>query len=228
MSDYCIYCGDWWECGDHKIPDSVENSFRDFKPGSTVKCCSECGQFLKRESSNSVQAKAEFLRLAYIKHRKRDLNLPEWDENDIKSLGHNLRSSAESRLARKWVYEMKLHNLERVSSGAECRPFQYRKNEETGRIIKSARQCLNCGKPFYDEKNNDFCTRYCDSEYKAKLIAKRFPTVSEEEAMSRIYDRRCLICGALVRSRAANNLTCSRECGTILTEVTAAGRKKQT
>lgn len=216
MIDHCIYCGDWYECRDHVIPISWQQTYRDYKPGSTVKCCKECNSFLGNKPFHTIQSRATYLINAYLINRKKDFNFPNWEANEIRELGYNLRTSVLNKLARKKVYLRKLENLEFVSNGYECKPFRVDLEKDSTNTLSSSKKCLNCGSIYYNAKNNQFCSIYCTTESKAKMVNSLFPTTRIEEVLLRVENRKCIVCETDITSRKNTVYYCSSKCRNII------------
>jgi hypothetical protein len=214
--EHCIYCGDWYECRDHVIPINYEQSYRDFKPGATVKCCTECNSFLGDRGYHTIQKRAKYLVKAYVRNRARYLNLPDWELSDLDKLGYNLRTSTENKLAKKYVYSQKLENLELVSNGFLCRPFRYHLDAKTGRVTTATKNCLNCGLQFFNVDSKEVCGEYCNGRNKAKQVAAVFPLISNEEAERRLEDRSCLVCDISLTTTNERAYFCSNRCSNAL------------
>lgn len=210
--DHCIYCGDWYECRDHVVPINYEQPYRDFKPGATVKCCTECNSFLGDRAYHTVQARAKYLIKAYVRNRMKFLNTPEWARWELGELGYNLRTALECRLAKKYLYTQKLENLELVSAGFLCRPFRYHLDAKTGRVTTATKKCINCGVEFFNASTAEFCGEYCSGRYKAKQVASAFPLISEDDAERRLDDRLCLVCEVPLSTTNRRAYFCSSQC----------------
>jgi hypothetical protein len=220
MLDHCIYCGDWYQCRDHVIPINYQKTYRDFVPGSTVKCCTECNSLLGDRAHHTIQARAKYLVKAYIKNRKKFLNFPEWEREEIRELGYNLGTGVQTGLAKKWLYLMKLDNLERVGEGYECRPFRYqRKKDEIVGTSAEQKKCLGCRTAFYNVTGSEFCSEYCNSQHKVMLVTKAFPLLTEEDVESRLLDRQCLVCALTLRTTNKRAYFCSKACLNALNKV---------
>lgn len=122
-TDWCVYCGDYFECRDHVIPVSYQSPHRYYNMGEIVKCCSECNRYLGNNAVHTVQDRADFLKTEYIRRKSKWLRAPHWTEEEIGQLGYSLRTEISKFKANRALYFKKIENLERSAMGYEPLPI---------------------------------------------------------------------------------------------------------
>lgn len=83
----CVYCGETANTLDHWPP----RSYGDF--GLLLPCCRECNTLLGTQSPTSLEARITGLKYMLRQRYQRWLRIPDWDEDDLRSMGKTLRSS---------------------------------------------------------------------------------------------------------------------------------------
>lgn len=126
----CVYCGDYFQCRDHTIPISYSQTYRDYKPGSTVKSCSECNNALGGKPLFTTTERAEYLLEWYQKRRKKYIEFPDWSDDEVDEMGYNIRVMVIQRRYLKQLYLAKLHNLELTSVGFSPRRIREFRDEK--------------------------------------------------------------------------------------------------
>jgi hypothetical protein len=92
----CAYCGEYASDVEHVVPRVSR------LPTWTVPACHECNAIAGGTVFASFEDKAQFIK-DYLAHKYRHvLDSPEWDEDELAEMGHNLRSKiAAAETARK-------------------------------------------------------------------------------------------------------------------------------
>ena len=119
----CVYCGDWYQCRDHVIPVSWQQTYRSYKKGETVRSCTLCNTLAGDSVHFSIISKAEYLIKRYNKKFKKVLNLPKWSAQEIDDLDYGLKSYVLNRQHLKYLIAAKLKNLEKSSYGLDVEPL---------------------------------------------------------------------------------------------------------
>jgi len=105
--DSCIYCGEASHCFDHVIPRAYLSPAKrtGTEPGFKVPSCNQCNSILGDRIFGSLVERKQFaherLKVKLAKWNQSVL----WDEEELSSVGHNLRSTieisqAKTRIAR--------------------------------------------------------------------------------------------------------------------------------
>jgi len=91
----CFYCGDPADTVDHYPPVSRVNDYRAlgnrYETYITVSCCSQCNSILGNTLQDTLLERAEVAKTMLEKKLKKDLNMPEWFDDEIDELGDVMR-----------------------------------------------------------------------------------------------------------------------------------------
>ena len=93
----CIYCGELANQDEHFPPATYSAG------GFILPCCGECNVFAGTQHPVDFWARADFVRSKIRKKYRLELTRPDWDENEIKELGPNLR-----KVIRVWQKQKKI------------------------------------------------------------------------------------------------------------------------
>ena len=88
--DRCFYCGALAEHRDHIVATHERGGRKSFANQETVRCCKTCNTTLGSEFFGSVVDRVEYL-LAHYKKKLKKNRIPEWDEDDLREMGRNMR-----------------------------------------------------------------------------------------------------------------------------------------
>ena len=107
----CFYCGDSAPTIDHvpslncihdlRLEYEIENYFK-------VPCCSECNSFASDEPHLDIFERRNFIKEKIKKKYKRILMLPDWDDNEINSMGPSFRKSLKAQMDYKYFIAYRL------------------------------------------------------------------------------------------------------------------------
>jgi hypothetical protein len=86
---YCVYCGDWFECGDHLVPIDWPGNHRSYSIGEVVTVCQECSSLLSHCSKPTLSSRAGYLTRAYEKRAAKWLRVPPWSEQELQEMGYD-------------------------------------------------------------------------------------------------------------------------------------------
>jgi hypothetical protein len=64
-ASYCVYCGDWYECIDHRVPIDWPGNHRSYAAGDIVSACRECSLLLSDFPKLTLSSRAGYLIAAY-------------------------------------------------------------------------------------------------------------------------------------------------------------------
>lgn len=207
--NYCSYCGDYYQCRDHVIPVSWNDTYRTYRPGDTVPCCRECNGYLGNKPLFNLPDRANYLTDVYLKKKGAILKFKGWSPEELRDVGYNIREQIEKRLYLKEVYSNKLMNLGLVSSGCEPYPIHALPGEKFDRDLNAAmyaetvkelkemleapvsnlRKCDICGKPFPFRYRGKTFKRYCSGpcRVEADLVRDHSKKQAKREVMDTIY-----------------------------------------
>jgi hypothetical protein len=120
---HCVYCGDWYECIDHRVPIDWPGNSQSYAAGDIVAACRECATLLARFPKLGLTARARYLTRAYQKRAAKWLRVPFWHEEELQELGYGLQTQVRRALTARSVYLAKLRNLDLVEQGYEPIPI---------------------------------------------------------------------------------------------------------
>lgn len=89
----CWYCGERAETIEHIFPQKHGNG-----SGDTVKACRECNSALGAFAPTSVEERCIHLAQRLRKRYQLDKPIPEWSDDEIAELGHNLQSAVRGKI----------------------------------------------------------------------------------------------------------------------------------
>lgn len=137
-NNMCVYCGDWFQCRDHVVPISWQQTYRNYRRGETVKCCTLCNTLAGDSVHFSLLSKAEYLIKRYHKKFKKILLLPEWTLDEMEELDYGLQAYVLQRQHLKHLVLFKLENLSRSSCGLDVEPLRaFDSHDEAMKAMKS-------------------------------------------------------------------------------------------
>lgn len=87
QSSYCVYCGDWYGCIDHRVPVDWPGNHRSYAAGDIVSACRECNFLLTHFPNVTLSSRAGYLIRAYEKRAAKWLRVPPWSEHELQELG---------------------------------------------------------------------------------------------------------------------------------------------
>ena len=112
----CYYCGDPARSVDHVIPRSMLNSLRVLDDKSVwktlysdhrirlVSCCLQCNSILSNKYFTTLKQKKAHLKECLRKRYKKILEIPHWEEGEVKELSYRLGKYVTHSLSKKdWV-----------------------------------------------------------------------------------------------------------------------------
>lgn len=108
----CEYCGVTTDITrDHIIPVSFSSVYRSYNQGDTVRCCRECNSTLGSILILSFDERAEYLICKYQNKYRKILNMPHWDEDDLKDMDSEFKRSIKASVSAKTEILQRLDNL---------------------------------------------------------------------------------------------------------------------
>lgn len=91
----CFYCGEPADTVDHYPPVSRVHDYRAlgnrFETYVTVSCCRECNTYLGNTLQDTLLERAEHAKDILEKKLRKDLNMPEWFDDEIEQLGSMMK-----------------------------------------------------------------------------------------------------------------------------------------
>jgi hypothetical protein len=120
---YCVYCGDWFECRDHRVPIDWVGNHRSYAAGEIVAVCHECDSLLSHCSRLTLASRADHLIRAYEKRAAKWLRVPPWSERELQEMGYGMQSQIRRALILRSIYTSKLRNLDLTELGYEPVPI---------------------------------------------------------------------------------------------------------
>lgn len=112
----CFYCGDSAQCLDH-VPalswiDSLDTPYRRTHniPTSLIPACFECNKALGDKPLHTVVERLDYLESHYDKKFSKQQSL--WDEEEIESLGFNLRAMVRHHQGKVMEFLTKLRGVQ--------------------------------------------------------------------------------------------------------------------
>lgn len=111
----CVYCGKDAECEDHVIPVSFlsdrnrrkNKSWNDNHNKSNnnlVNCCRECNSIASDKVFIDIDDKKDYIQEKLQKKYRKVLDMPDWTEKQINTMGINLATEIRIQLlAKKWI-----------------------------------------------------------------------------------------------------------------------------
>jgi len=120
---YCIYCGDWYECRDHRVPIDWPGNRRNYAAGDVVSACRECTVLLSNFSKVTLSARSEYLTRAYEKRAAKWLRVPPWSERELQEMGYGIQTQIRRALLIRSIYVAKLRNLDLTELGCDPIPI---------------------------------------------------------------------------------------------------------
>lgn len=91
--DECIYCGLDGFTKDHVPSVFISYAYHPDVPHIIVPCCRHCNSILGAADLNTLPERAAYLTERYEKKYKRLLDMPIWDEEDIKEMGPTMQDA---------------------------------------------------------------------------------------------------------------------------------------
>lgn len=115
--DLCIYCGSTNECKEHVIPVAFLGLIRSYNQSNNwiVPSCERCNTLAGSEVFFSIPKKAEYLIKRYRQRHKKEINMPEWSQDEIDELEYKFREMIYAGLTAKRVLINKLDFLKSIS-----------------------------------------------------------------------------------------------------------------
>jgi hypothetical protein len=120
---YCVYCGDWYECTDHRVPVDWPGDNRSYAAGDIVTACRECSLLLSHFPKETLSSRAEYLVGAYKKRAAKWLRVPPWSEQELEELGYGMQTQIRRALVARSIYVAKLRNLDLIEQGFDPIPI---------------------------------------------------------------------------------------------------------
>lgn len=186
---HCIYCGDFFQCRDHVIPISYQSVYRNYRPGDTVACCTECNTIAGDFLAFSVMQKARFL-LGKYERKLANMRQPEWTKEELRELDHKLREFVKRKCSQAELLRKKIENLKLAVDGFEVIPIYELTTKRNG-VMPSVPAAL------------------CEEEAMGEVLLKQVPN---EGALPN-SDRGCIVCGdPLGLRRYSGAIACSKKC----------------
>jgi hypothetical protein len=121
---YCIYCGDWYECIDHRVPIDWPGNRRSYAAGDVVPACRECSLLLSHFSKKTLSSRAEYLMGSYEKRAAKWLRVPPWSEQELQEMGYGMQKQIRRALMVRSIYIAKLRNLDLTELGYDPIPIR--------------------------------------------------------------------------------------------------------
>ena len=172
----CIYCGDANQCRDHVIPVSVSASFRSYKPGATVPCCTTCNTLAGPFPATSVQQKAHHLIKRYNQRFRRVLSIKATREDaEAFPSDSKIRQKLVDDLTLKERIEAKLANLEQVCEGFD--PVSLANGQPASARLPE-KLCI-CGETFTPKRSFQI---HCGPPCRVRSYWTRHEVVRKQEA----------------------------------------------
>ena len=112
----CTYCGRTADCLDHVPSMIISYISHPDVPHMIVPSCSLCNSLLGGRSLNTIYNRALFLLNRYELYYKSDLNIPEWEDCELKEMGPIMQQAIISSLKQKDAVENVLYHLDLVMS----------------------------------------------------------------------------------------------------------------
>jgi hypothetical protein len=109
---HCVYCGDWNECRDHRVPIDWPGNRRNYEAGDIVSICRECSVLLSNFSKVTLSSRTQYLIRAYEKRAAKWLRVPSWSEQELQEMGYGMQTQIRRALMVQSIYMAKLRNLD--------------------------------------------------------------------------------------------------------------------
>jgi hypothetical protein len=132
---HCVYCGDWFECRDHRVPNDWLGYNRSYATGDVVAACCECNLLLSNIAKVTLLSRAEYLIEAYEKRAAKWFRVPPWSEQELREMGYNMQTHIHRALMLRSIYIGKLRNLDLTGLGYDPIPIPY--DDHSGWIVKA-------------------------------------------------------------------------------------------
>jgi len=114
----CYYCGILTSGIDHVIPKAILQYFDNTDISKlqpiiknrilTIPCCTECNHLLGANYQRTLKERKLFLKQKLRKRYKKILNLPNWNENEIKELKSHLQQFVRKGIEEKRIIKERL------------------------------------------------------------------------------------------------------------------------
>jgi NMD protein affecting ribosome stability and mRNA decay len=111
--DFCYYCGQISDTVDHVLPQSVEQALANSGLTTTIQselvsCCRECNCLLGNRPPWTKYARKQKIKTMLRKRYKKLLASPNWTEEELLELGHELKSSVLALQAEKALVKRRI------------------------------------------------------------------------------------------------------------------------
>lgn len=123
----CAYCGDLAVARDHVVSQAYRKAMgmpNNFSKNYTVPSCKECNSTLRDLELFTIGERAEYLLGKYTEKYKKLLNAPKWSEEELSSMGENMRAFVKYKAAESDYFRLRIENL-KEASGMHIGPIQY-------------------------------------------------------------------------------------------------------
>lgn len=111
----CTYCGSPSDSLDHVVPQSYTNS-TSFSKDLVVPCCRECNTLLSNTFNHTISDRCYFLIPKYQKRYKRELNMPDWTEQELNEVSEDMANFVSSSLSFRDETKLRVENLKFVAN----------------------------------------------------------------------------------------------------------------
>jgi hypothetical protein len=108
----CFYCGDYANSTDHFVPVSYyyngkrhgKHLTATYGKENLIPSCMECNQLASNKIFETKDKKRTFIQERLTQRYKKVINMPFWDDEEIKEMGYKLKKEIIiQQLARKWI-----------------------------------------------------------------------------------------------------------------------------
>jgi len=108
--EVCIYCGDEGEITTDHVPAISLAALVDMDDRLLVPSCRPCNLMISNDGLD-IQERAEILYKRLKRKYKKILSIPDWDEDELKDLGYNLRMKITKDVIVKTHISRRLENI---------------------------------------------------------------------------------------------------------------------